>query len=310
MKRALLATFLLVTVTGAAPGQEMKAPVQRVHQADRIRIFYHIEGQHAVDTTDANTNGIPDQVEDAMIQTQAAQLLLVEALGFPNPFQTERFRSARYLDIHFRHKDLLKSNGVTYDELQRYNRAGDPAGTVTVCFNLATSVKPATNLTPAHEFFHIIQNSVIFFKNRWYTEGTARWSERALGLGDLGPKQILSAWPLPQEKAATLSAMAYDASEHFWNPLCAKVDAKGTLPDSPALQSVQAMRYVDGTPVLKDLRLTGWEFVRDVLQGLDKVDEVAFRELGYDRWSEDNQRSPKNDAYILRVVEEVLKNRE
>jgi hypothetical protein len=36
-------------------------------------------------------------------------------------------------------------------------------------------------------------------------------------------------------------------------------------------------------------------------------DLESFRELGYDRWSEVNQRSPKNDAYILRVVDEVLK---
>jgi hypothetical protein len=67
------------------------------------------------------------------------------------------------------------------------------------------------------------------------------------------------------------------------------------------------MRYVDGTPVLKDLRLTGWKFIRDVLEGLAKADDVAFRELGYDRWSEENQRSPKNNAYILGVVEEAMK---
>ena len=204
MKQALVAIFLLATSL-AAHAQDAKTPEQRVHQAERLRIFYHVEGQHAVDLMDANANGIPDQVEDAMIQTQAAQALFVDVLGFPDPFQAERFRSARFLDIHFRHKDLLKTNGVTYDELQRFNRASDPPGTVTVCFNLATSVKPAANLTPAHEFFHIIQNSVVYFKNRWYTEGTARWSERALGLGDLGPKQILTAWPLAAEKATALS---------------------------------------------------------------------------------------------------------
>ena len=103
--------------------------------------------------------------------------------------------------------------------------------------------------------------------------------------------------------------MAYDASEHFWNPLCAKLDAKGSLPDGAALQQVQAMKYVDGTPVLKDLKFTGWEFIRDVLAELAKADDVAFRELGYDRWSEESQRSAKNDAYILRAVEEVVKRR-
>jgi hypothetical protein len=199
---------------------------------------------------------------------------------------------------------------VTYDELQRFKRPGDPEGTVSLCFNVATTIKAPANLTPAHEFFHLIQNSVTFFKNRWYTEGTARWSERALGTGGLGLERGSGVWPLPEEKAASIFTMAYDASEQFWNPLCAKVDRDGTIPESPALERLQSMRYTDGTPVLKDVQLTGWRFIRDVLAGLDSVDDVAFRELGYDRWSEVNQRSPKNDAYILRVVEEVMKSLE
>lgn len=281
-------------------------PPSQVFQQDRIRIFYQTEGQHSVDPADVNGNSVPDQVEDVMTQTQAARTLWVEALGFPDPFQTERFRSAKYLDIHFRHKDVLKSNGVTYDELQRFNRPADPPGTLSLCFNVATSVKAPTNLTPAHEFFHVIQNSVTYFKNRWYTEGTARWSERGLGTGALGPQRILGSWPLPQDHATSLSAMAYEASEQFWNPLCARADRETAIPSSPALDRLQAMRYTDGTPVLKDLQLTGWKFIREVLAGLAEADDIAYRELGYDRWSEERQRSPKNDAYILRVVEDVV----
>jgi hypothetical protein len=65
------------------------------------------------------------------------------------------------------------------------------------------------------------------------------------------------------------------------------------------------MRYTDGTPVLNDLAFTGWRFMRDVLLELGKADETAFREQAYDRWSEANQFSPKNNAYILRAVEAV-----
>jgi hypothetical protein len=304
----LLAAALL-PVGGTAQTEEKKisAAPQQVHQSGRIRVFYHTDGQHAVDATDANLNHIPDQVEDVLTQTLAAQTMWVEVFGFPDPFETPRFRAAHFLDIHFRHKDVLKSNGVTYDELQHFNRPGDPKDTVSLCFNVATSVKAPANLTPAHEFFHVIQNSVTFFKNSWFTEGTARWSEKALGAGDLGPARILPSWPLPEDKAAAVYAMKYDASENFWNPLCAKLDTDGTLPSSPALQRLEAMRYTDNTPVLKDLRLTGWKFIREVLEGLDKSDDLAFRELGYDRWSEDNQRSPKNNAFIMGVVEEILK---
>lgn len=296
--KALLAVFM---ATAAA-----QLPEQWVHQEGTIRVFYQAEGQHAVDAADANRNGVPDQVEDVLTQTLAARIVFVEVLGFPDPLQTKRFCTASFLDIHFRHKDVLKSNGVAYDELQRFNRPGDSKDTVSLCFNVATSVKATANLTPAHEYFHIIQNSTTYFKNRWFTEGTARWSERALGAGDLGPVRILSSWSLPEAQQAALGAMAYEASEHFWNPRCGRLDPVGTLPDSPALRRLQAMTYTDGTPVLKDLGLTGWKFIREVVHELDKADDIAFRELGYDRWSEANQTSPKNDPFILKAVDAVL----
>ncbi|HCN27840.1 MAG TPA: hypothetical protein DIT64_03465 [Verrucomicrobiales bacterium] len=301
MKTAL--TLLLVCLAASARGQQ-------VHQVEMMRIHYHTEGQHAVDAADSNENGIPDQVEDIMTQTLAARMMFVEVLGFPDPLATERFKTASFLDIHLRHKDVLKTNGVAFDELQRFNKPGDPKGALSICFNVATSVKAPANLTPAHEFFHLIQNGATFFKNRWFTEGTARWSERALGAGGLGPARILSSWPPPEARMAEIAAMAYEASEHFWNPLAARLDKRGLLPETPALEKLRAMRYTDGSPVLKDEELAGWEFIREALLELGRVDDEAFRALGYDRWSEENQRSAKNDAFIFRAVFEVVKRRE
>lgn len=279
---------------------------ERVHQSGQIRIFYHTDGPHGVEFVDGNTNGTPDQVEDIMTQTLAARAMFVEVLGFPDPLKTERFRTASFIDIHLRQKDVLKNNGVAFDELQRYRKPGDPAGTLSIGFNVATNVKASANLTPAHEFFHLIQYSTTYFKNRWFLEGTARWSERALGAGDLGPARILSSWPLSAEQKATITGMAYEASEHLWNPLAAKSDGQNTLPSGPALDRIKAMRYADGTPVLRDLQFKGWEFVRDLLHELAKEDDRAFAELAYDRWSEDNQRSPKNEVFMWKAVEDVM----
>ncbi len=294
--RLILLSFIAVASVSA----------QEVHRVDDIRIFYQTEGQHAVDAADVNQNGVPDQVEDVMTQVRAARKMWVEVLGFPEPLKTERFREARFIDISFRHKDVLKMNGTAYDELQRYKKPGDPPGTRSIAFTVATSVKAPANLTPAHEFFHLIQYSTTYFKNRWFLEGTARWSERALGTGDLGPARVLSQWPLSDEQKKAVTAMAYDASEHLWNPLAARMDKEGVIPDSPVLKQLQTMTYIDGTPVLKDLKLTGWRFIRDVILELGRIDDIAFRELGYDRWSEENQRSPKNEAYLFRVIENVV----
>lgn len=172
----------MLAVVAATHPASAADPTPKVLQADHIRVSYHTEGLHAVDATDRNGNRIPDQVEDLLTQTRAARDLWVEVLGYPDPFKTKRFKTAKFLDIHIRNKSVLKTNGSAYDELQRFNRAGDPKGTLSICFNVASSVDPKSNLTPAHEYFHLIQFGTNFFKNRWYTEGLARWSEGALGL--------------------------------------------------------------------------------------------------------------------------------
>jgi len=268
------------------------------YRLGRIRIFYDTTGTNAVDAADANRNGVPDQVEDIAKQTWAAHSLFVETLGFPDPFQTERFRSASFLDIHLLHKSILRFNGVAYDELQRYKRPGDSPGTLSLCFNVATSVKAPANLTPAHEFFHLIQYSISYFKNAWYTEGTARWSEKALGTGGLGKTG-------PKAEPPALFKMSYDASEKFWNPLAAADDPVGTIPEHLVSAGLKQLTYSTGANVLQDFKLTGWQLMRDVLLELNKADKVAFRELGYDRWSEQNQNSEKNNPYILRAVMDV-----
>ncbi len=47
--------------------------------------------------------------------------------------------------------------------------------------------------------------------------------------------------------------------------------------------------------------------MRDVLLELDKFDDIAFKELGYESWSEDNQRSEKNSPYVYQGIMDVLR---
>lgn len=70
------------------------------------------------------------------------------------------------------------------------------------------------------------------------------------------------------------------------------------------------MRYTDGTPVLKDLQITGWAFIRDVIHELGKADDTTFHELGYDRWSKASQFSKQSNPSILKAVEQVARRHE
>ena len=311
----LLSGLLLVGcwLWGGSPAEAQSAAanksLQNEHRLGRIRIYYYTEGQHAVDPADVNHNGLPDQVEDIAKQTWAAYTLFVEVLGFPDPFQTERFRSASFLDIHLRDKESLHTNGVAYDELQQFRRPTDPEGTRSLCFNVATSVKGPDNGTPAHELFHIIQYGTTYFKNAWYSEGMARWSERALGLGGVGEVRYKGPWPLAEERRGQVFTMSYNASREFWNSLAVMDDSRGEIPSDRVSRQLRELTYANGERVLKDLQLNGWEFMREVLLELAKADRVAFRELTYQRWSEENQNSPQNSPYIYQAVLEVLRRR-
>jgi hypothetical protein len=306
MKLSFLIVLVLLNVASLlAQMPQAGASLTQVLVKGKMRFFYATEGTHAVEATDANGNGVPDQVEDIATQTHGAWLLLIDGLGFPDPFLGERFREAAFLDVHLFNKELLKSNGVAYDELQRFKRAGDPENTRSICFNVATSVKAPMNLTPAHELFHLIQNGACFFKNRWYAEGTARWSEKALGTGGVSPG-LRGTWPPSEATVMKLDAMAYDAAAKFWEPLALHADPAGEIPPERVPAALREMKYVNGEPVLKDLKLNGWEVMREILLEMATEDVLAEKERRLDRWSEVEQGSSANTPYIRRAVERVL----
>jgi len=299
-----LALGILSLDTGHAQLAKARAALDRVHTVGRMRFFYATQGPHAVSAADANGNGLPDQVEDIATQTRAAWLLFIDALGFPDPFLGDRFRAARYLDVHLISKDVLKSNGVAYDEIQRYNRKDDPAGAGSLCFNVATSVHAPANLTPAHEFFHLIQYGATYFKNSWYLEGMARWSEKGLGQGGAGTG-LGGAWPPAAATWEKIDELSYNACAQLWDPLAKHLDPTGDLPADQLPTALRDLKYVNGDPVLKDLKLHGWRAMRQILQDLAPAHTQAAHDRHLDRWSESEQRNKENTPLIRKVVEGV-----
>lgn len=286
-----------------------RSALAETHVVGKLRFHYDTTGEHAVDAADRNRNGIPDQVEDCAIQTRGAWLLLIDGLGFPDPFQSPRFLDVSFLDVHLLSREALGSNGVAYDEIQRFGHRGDAEDTRSLCFDVATSVRPAENLTPAHELFHLIQNGATYFKNRWYAEGTARWSERALGSGGVG-QGLRGSWPPNESVIERLDDMAYEAAPQFWEPLVLKVDKRGKIPADRVPAELRKLRYTDGSPVLKDLDLHGWELIRDILVELGEADDTAAAERGLAKWPENEQNSRLNTPYIRAAVERVLARRQ
>jgi len=273
----------------------------------RIRVFYQTEGPNAVLPRDENGNQIPDQVEDAALQVEAMHKLMVDALGFPDPFKSKRFSPAKRVEIFFVGRDKMKrSTGIAFDELQQAK--DEPKGVKSIRFRVAADIEPHRNATPAHEYFHLIQYGNSYFKNSWYAEGTARWAEGLLGKVPRGtPGETILVWPLTPEDVETLNTLSYAAGTRFFLPLLHHFNKEDDhLPANDAVHEVEQMRYVNGAPVLRAHRLVGWPLMKRWFERLNRMDEVAFRELGYDRWSEANQFSKANTPYLLRALEEVL----
>lgn len=281
-------------------------PVDQKYVRDKIRIFYLTEGPHAVDPTDSNQNGVPDQVEDVATQSWVAWRLWT-SLGYTDPLQAPRYKGGSSIDVHLRSRDLLQANGIAYDEIQSAKKEGDPPGATCVRFAVATSVDPKVNLTPAHEMFHLFQYAVIFFKNSWFTEGTARWSQAALGNDEDVQRDETATWPPGESDLPGIYEASYKASSLYWIPLLSLADKVGNLPVDRLPKDLLEARYTNGELVIKDDKLVGATFLLDVFKALDKADDAVARQKRIQGWPEAEQRSPDNNPVIHETVLEVAR---
>lgn len=310
----MISSLLLHCVAGNTAVAQDLGPLPQVHQSGKFRVIYYTEGKHAVSPEDKNRNSIPDQAEDVLTQTVAAYYLFVETLGFPDPFQSLSFHHANFLDIIICSQEaavaeggLGGKKGLAFDQPQSFHVPSDSDDTLSISFRVASSINAASDQTPAREFFHLIQYGVTSFKNTWFTEGTARWAEYGLSKED--PDESvphLAMWPLSNEQTTALFAMDKQAAKTFWTPLAAKMNNKGVIPFTPALYKIMPLAYANDKPVFGSMRFPGWMFIRDVLMELGRIDDLAFQELGYQEWTEENQSSPKNNKYIMEAVNTVV----
>lgn len=149
---------------------------QHQHQLDEFVILYDLSGGNSIENQkDANHNKIPDILENIMQQLVTMRDVL-EALDFKHPFDQYRYQRARVTQIQVRMHDI-DGNGSAYDPPHRdVSHDNKPCVLlISLSNNLATS-----NLTPAHELFHLYQYGYTVFKNSWYLEGMARWAENLL----------------------------------------------------------------------------------------------------------------------------------
>jgi hypothetical protein len=273
----------------------------RVHVRDEFRIFYTLEGEHALpDARDANRNGVADKVEDVATQLVVGRRIFSEVMGLTHPMRQARNAHTASIDV-FLFK-MEKGNGRSYDEATNYRLGTDEdQGRCALRIDLLNS-HSNQNVSPAHELFHQYQYGYTMFKARWLLEGTARWAEYAFRPG-VGAER-----PLPGTLAALQSQVFSEsyAASAMWNRLATLLDSDGRLELPPDLVRTT---YVDGSPVVHDDQLRGAALMKAVFEALGPLDRQVSARNGWAAfgWKEEDQRSPAHDVEVFREVLKVAR---
>lgn len=271
-----------------------------IWQQGPFRINFLRAGPESVPPNDADGNNCPDLIEDMARQLVVAHHIFVNLAGFRSPFASPRYKGLKYILVLVRDRTnalLQGSSGRSYDQMTKKN---------TLVMAIARDIDPARNATPAHEYFHCIENGLTYFKNAWYYEGMARWAEDAVSIVRPASKSMDQIKKMLDDAAflRALYASSYKAADLLWRPLadlCGQAGARLCAHDP-----VLALKYANGAPVMRDFNFSGAAFMAALLEKLDRQDDRAFAANGYDFWSEANQRNAKNDPYILEAVRGLL----
>jgi hypothetical protein len=304
-------TLLIAPAANSVADGQEKSPLNEHYVLGRVRVFYTNEGPSAVSQADNDKSAVPDQVEDVAKQIWAAHKLFCDVLKFPDPFASERYKGVTCIQVSLRDRAEINGvNGVAFESAQRARSIpeGKPEDRAIV-MAVSTQLDPIKNVTPAHETFHLIQYGTTFFKNSWYLEGMTRWAEHGLAKDGIGEVQYSPQGPWPQkpQHLQQLPEMGSKCETVLWNPIASRTDRNGLLTDEMLGPELTALRYSDGSAVLRDRLLNGAEVMREILIELGTQDDDAFRDLGYESWTEENQRSERNNPYIYRAIMDVLR---
>lgn len=152
----------------------------------RVRVWYVLEGPHAVRAASTREDGVPDDVARVGEVTEDALASYVE-MGYRAPLADDAPGCASHggdarLDVYLVH--FAGSDGATVAE------TCTTAGSVTTCssFLLAeanfqgryASVDEGIRTVLPHEAFHAVQNAYDAVLDRFWAEGTAQWAASVL----------------------------------------------------------------------------------------------------------------------------------
>ena len=201
----------------------------------------------------------------------------------------------------------MKSNGVAYSGVRK-NSKHDPNERA-IHIKVGNTVNPHKNATSAHEYFHLIQYGTTYYRNRWFLEGMARWSQDVVSKEKTYPdgKDIPTKLNSKFFEEQTFAG-SYKVAGTLWFPLAAYMNDKATIPDSV----MKKYRYVDGSPVFQDNIIYGPNVMREVMLKMKSKEDLGVTAGGFANakdWHKNGQSSVTNNKIMMDCVKEVYNSK-
>lgn len=278
-----------------------------VYQQGVVYVIYDETGDNAVkDTADLNSNGVPDMVEDVATQINAARELFKDEFNFPDPLESERFKGATTIEVDILARENMSNKSGQAISSVRKQSAHDP-NEAAIHIRVANTVNPRKSSTPEHEYFHLIQYGATYFRNSWYLEGMASWSQDSVAATKEYPdSKSLTSTLKSRAAAEDIYANKYSVSKSLWYPLAVSKRDKAKIPAA----MIKKYKYVDGSPVFHDDIFYGPNVMLAVLREMKSREEVAGANFGgVDKWRKKGQRNEQNNEIIMDCVRDVYNSK-
>lgn len=135
-------------------------------------------------------------------------------------------------------------------------------------------------------------------------EGTAQWSETLLNDGKT--QKVSSRLPQTRAELEEVMTLSYNASS-MWNRLFQLVDGHSAYQIPKDLQN---LTYTNNEIIIKNNHAYGTNFIQPLFESLEALSHQAAQDKGLPayNWQEAEQKSPDNNPYIWRAVQNAINN--
>ncbi len=278
-----------------------------VYQQGVVYVIYDETETDAVqDRTDLNSNGVPDMVEDIATQVNAARELFKDEFSFPDPLQSERFKGATSIEVDILARENMgNKNGQAISGVRKESKHDPNESAIRI--RVANTVNPRKSSTPEHEYFHLIQYGATYFRNGWYLEGMANWSQDSVSaIKEYPDGKSLSSTLKDEAALEDIYQSKYSVSKSLWYPLAVSKKDKAKIPAA----MIKKYKYVDGSPVFHDDIFYGPNVMREVLRKMKSREEFAAANFGgVEKWRKKGQRNEQNNGFIMECVRDVYNSK-